>query len=927
MKVVLTERGIGTGRSPFLPFLLGCAVLFCALDTGAVEVSDHADDSAEVVLGEEDLADRAEILRNRYRRMTPGDVPLVQDVGVWPAAWEEFSPVWNGAAAERELGTWMVPVAAEKDGTATVLRDGDGVELWRGQTDFSKDGTESVVLTGALVAEDDWALYRAARDEIDRRAAASKWGDGGGMRGTNGPCTNGLHFVLAEGNFATNPPELRVGIVWTNSAMVDVFAYGPLHVAETNVVTYTNDENAVVTATNVTWHSVEPTFSGFDNAWEWIGTVSVSNAGTNVFVDNSFPADCGIVRYYAAAEAVDSDGDGLNDGFEMFVSHSDTDSSDGDGDGISDWDEFFTCHTDPSLVDSDHDGLDDPTEIYMGLNPTNPDTDNDGLHDGDEISHGTYPLIPDSDNDGLPDGWEVDNGLNPMSSTGDDGADGDPDSDGFPNLLEFELDARANNPAWNGHQLAYRLRHLQNGDNQPGLHVDVLDAWNCGGSSHTQQIATDGLCIPDLMASGYYIDLTIEGRVEDQNAGYDMVSFDAATNTFFFEGNENHHGCDMVTKQVTKQVLILTNSQVTLCYDTGGSMYHTDAYAEVVDAVLVAPYSVEVEGPDCLRVGDEAQLTALGGSGAPYAWGTLDPAINIDTNTGTITAVTTGVAYVVAMDSSGQCYGEKKIVVFDIGLDVENTSLTLKHDHECDLEVQVRPEGEVPVQQYRIEINAANATIWYRLSKTRTLEPWRAKVAGEFELRGAAQINNRWYYSSNVIVQVQFPTYDQIVSDSVVQAMVSSEWSSTLADCTENPNRRREHGFWVLLRTRDNSYLSGGNEVGPWAGPNDDATIELSSQPADFPQNPVPNASGALYAVAAFHSHTPVTYRTNYPAGYGLEVGPSTNDNNANLADGVVGIVCDYVEFPAGSGSIPPGHPKNAPFMLYQSGLSRRELP
>ena len=311
------------------------------------DADEAADETTDVVvLGEEDLADRAEILRNRYRRMTPGDAPLVQDVGTWPAAWEEFSPIWNGAAADRDLGTWTVPVAAERDGADTVLRDGAGTELWRGQTVFSKDGTEGVVLTGALVAEEDWPLYRAARGEIARRLATGRQDDGGGLRGTNGPCTNGLHFVSAVGNFAINPPELHVGLAWTNNGMVDVFAYGPLHISETNVVTYTNDENVVVTATNVTWHSVEPTLTGFDNAWEWIGAVAVSNTGTNVFIDNGFPANRGIVRYYAAAEAVDSDGDGLNDGMEQFV-----------------W------HTDPAIADSDGDGWGDGMEAEIGFDP------------------------------------------------------------------------------------------------------------------------------------------------------------------------------------------------------------------------------------------------------------------------------------------------------------------------------------------------------------------------------------------------------------------------------------------------------------------------------------------------------------------------------------------------------------------------------
>ncbi|HRR35365.1 MAG TPA: hypothetical protein P5026_14810, partial [Kiritimatiellia bacterium] len=47
------------------------------------------------------------------------------------------------------------------------------------------------------------------------------------------------------------------------------------------------------------------------------------------------------------------------------------------------------------------------------------------------------PLVWDSDGDMLPDGWEVGNDLNPLSASGDDGADGDPDSDGLTNLQEF----------------------------------------------------------------------------------------------------------------------------------------------------------------------------------------------------------------------------------------------------------------------------------------------------------------------------------------------------------------------------------------------------------------------------------------------------------------------------------------------------------
>jgi hypothetical protein len=50
---------------------------------------------------------------------------------------------------------------------------------------------------------------------------------------------------------------------------------------------------------------------------------------------------------------------------------------------------------------------------------------------------GTRNCFSDSDGDGLPDDWELANGFNPLSASGDNGAGGDPDHDGFTNLREF----------------------------------------------------------------------------------------------------------------------------------------------------------------------------------------------------------------------------------------------------------------------------------------------------------------------------------------------------------------------------------------------------------------------------------------------------------------------------------------------------------
>ena len=65
------------------------------------------------------------------------------------------------------------------------------------------------------------------------------------------------------------------------------------------------------------------------------------------------------------------------------------------------------------------------------------DQDGDGLTYGLEYLMNTAPNDPDSDNDGLPDGWEWKYGLDPLSSTGADGAVGDPDGDGMSNLQEY----------------------------------------------------------------------------------------------------------------------------------------------------------------------------------------------------------------------------------------------------------------------------------------------------------------------------------------------------------------------------------------------------------------------------------------------------------------------------------------------------------
>ena len=131
----------------------------------------------------------------------------------------------------------------------------------------------------------------------------------------------------------------------------------------------------------------------------------------------------------------DSDGDGLQDGFEVFTSGTIPTKADSDGDGLSDGDEVNVFNTNPSNPDTDGDGVNDGQEITNGTDPNaaeapaaDSDLDGDGLTAADEALRGTNPNVADSDGDGLSDGFEVFNsGTNPTNadSDGDGVSDGD----------------------------------------------------------------------------------------------------------------------------------------------------------------------------------------------------------------------------------------------------------------------------------------------------------------------------------------------------------------------------------------------------------------------------------------------------------------------------------------------------------------------
>lgn len=100
-----------------------------------------------------------------------------------------------------------------------------------------------------------------------------------------------------------------------------------------------------------------------------------------------------------AVESVDGDQDGLSDFDEVYIYHTDLDIPDTDGDTYLDGEEaasgYSPRHADKLKlvdVDSDNDGLNDGWELSLGTDLLNPDTDNDTYLDGEEVMAGYNPL-------------------------------------------------------------------------------------------------------------------------------------------------------------------------------------------------------------------------------------------------------------------------------------------------------------------------------------------------------------------------------------------------------------------------------------------------------------------------------------------------------------------------------------------------------
>jgi hypothetical protein len=145
------------------------------------------------------------------------------------------------------------------------------------------------------------------------------------------------------------------------------------------------------------------------------GNVTAAGSGSVIITANNDGLSATIMLNSFAA--LDSDGDGMPDAWEIANGLNPYDPTDAgldpDGDGLTNLQEY-RLGTNPHVYDTDGDGLSDGQEVALGTNPLLADTDGDGLSDGQEVALGTNPLNPDTDGDGIPDGIEVKIGTNPL---------------------------------------------------------------------------------------------------------------------------------------------------------------------------------------------------------------------------------------------------------------------------------------------------------------------------------------------------------------------------------------------------------------------------------------------------------------------------------------------------------------------------------
>ena len=312
---------------------------------------------ANEALDVQDMAEGAEIQRRMFNRMTPPGLSWVQPMfpSVVPFDSQYFDESFlDGLLGEDKNSVAVYPLSLVLDPKTreTLVYNAEGELIASAPSDgvpgaWPEDADPSrVTLQLDLLPTKDVEQYLYTEDRIAETLTtyASKSAK---LPETGEVALKSLtlgQFGIADIQHLTNG-NFRLTVT-NGDEVAEVYSYTVVHTSSWEVVTWTNEESNVVTTTDIVWTVVSPPFNGLESDWDFGTTNLLLTNGVGAWEDSDISTN-DRVRFYGVANSTDGDGDGLTDGAELFV-----------------------YHTDPELEDTDWDGMGDGDEVDQGFSPT-----------------------------------------------------------------------------------------------------------------------------------------------------------------------------------------------------------------------------------------------------------------------------------------------------------------------------------------------------------------------------------------------------------------------------------------------------------------------------------------------------------------------------------------------------------------------------
>ena len=359
----------------------------------AVDAQEYADFMAREARDVRDLAEGAELQRRMFNRMTPPGLSWVQPAFPLTVPFdaanfdEKFLDDLLGedknSVAVYPLSLVLDPKTRETlvfnaEGKMIASVPSDGVaRTWREDSDPAR-----VTLKLDLLPTEDAEQYLYTEGRIAETLAAYS------SKTAKSPQTGGIalksltpgQFGIASIQHLTNG-NFRLTVT-NGGAVAEVYSYTVWHTSTTTTNPWVNDQGVTNIGTNTLWTPVSPPFNGRESEWDAETTNLVLANGVAVWEDANVSSNAR-VRFYGVSKRTDADWDGLTDGTEIFLCHTDPENDDTDGDGMPDgWEVQHTL-----------DPLDDGSADVV--NGADGDPDGDELRNLDEYLRGRDPVVAD----------------------------------------------------------------------------------------------------------------------------------------------------------------------------------------------------------------------------------------------------------------------------------------------------------------------------------------------------------------------------------------------------------------------------------------------------------------------------------------------------------------------------------------------------